>query len=474
MQDRLKILMGMDAYFPNVDGVVNCMHNYLVNLTGKNDVLAIVPKAGKETGDFPYPIRRFNSIKIPFYGSYSGIPQLDKKFKRDIYRQNFDIVHVHSPFNMMKFALSYAKEKNIPAVATFHSNMRPIFQKIFKNDAMAEKVVQNMGKMYNRFDEVFVCSEKVAEQARSFGYTGKFTYLPFGTNMARPADLGPLKREFEERYDVGEDELIFLFVGRIVKLKRIDFILDALKICRERGLKFRFFLAGDGMDFSYHTEYAKKAGLADICKFCGFVPDVQMPSLYARADLFLFPSLYDNFGLVKVDAAAHETPGVFIRDSNAAYDIADGENGFLADNTPEAFAGRILEAVADRGRLKAIGKTASRTLYTTWAQATALLENEYRRIYRGETECRSDQERHLESASRAGAPTCPITATSTAARFSTPPSACTPIAPSSRRTTERSDSSPTTTTTPPNTTAPRTSTSTGTFSFYIRACIIAS
>ena len=258
--------------------------------------------------------------------------------------------------------------------------MRPIFQKIFKNDAMAEKVVQNMGKMYNRFDEVFVCSEKVAEQARSFGYTGKFTYLPFGTNMARPADLEPLKREFEERYDVGEDELIFLFVGRIVKLKRIDFILDALKICRERGLKFRFFLAGDGMDFSYHTEYAKKAGLADICKFCGFVPDVQMPSLYARADLFLFPSLYDNFGLVKVDAAAHETPGVFIRDSNAAYDIADGENGFLADNTPEAFAGRILEAVADRGRLKAIGKTASRTLYTTWAQATALLENEYRRI----------------------------------------------------------------------------------------------
>ena len=205
MQDRLKILMGMDAYFPNVDGVVNCMHNYLVNLTGKNDVLAIVPKAGKETGDFPYPIRRFNSIKIPFYGSYSGIPQLDKKFKRDIYRQNFDIVHVHSPFNMMKFALSYAKEKNIPAVATFHSNMRPIFQKIYKNAAMAEKVVQNMGKMYNRFDEVFVCSEKVAEQARSFGYTGKFTYLPFGTNMARPADLGPLKREFEERYDVGED-----------------------------------------------------------------------------------------------------------------------------------------------------------------------------------------------------------------------------------------------------------------------------
>lgn len=53
MQDRLKILMGMDAYFPNVDGVVNCMHNYLVNLTGKNDVLAIVPQGGKRNGGFP-------------------------------------------------------------------------------------------------------------------------------------------------------------------------------------------------------------------------------------------------------------------------------------------------------------------------------------------------------------------------------------------------------------------------------------
>ena len=74
MQERLKILMGMDAYFPNVDGVVNCMHNYLVNLTERNDVLAIVPKGGKYVDRFPYPIRRFNSIKIPIYGSYSGIP----------------------------------------------------------------------------------------------------------------------------------------------------------------------------------------------------------------------------------------------------------------------------------------------------------------------------------------------------------------------------------------------------------------
>lgn len=380
MQDRLKILMGMDAYFPNVDGVVSCMHNYLVNLTERNDVLAIVPQGGKYVDNFPYPIRRFNSIKIPFYGSYSGIPQLDAKFKKDIYAQDFDIVHVHSPFYMMKFAFSYAKEKQIPAVATFHTNMRPIFQNLLKNDAMAEKIVQNMGKLYNRFDEVFVCSEKVGEQARSFGYTGKLTYLPFGTNMERPSDLMPLKKQFNEKYGVKEDELVFLYVGRIMKLKRIDFILDALKICRERGLKFRFFLAGKGMDLAHHIEYAKKAGLSDECTFCGFVPNEEMPSLYARSDLFLFPSLYDNFGLVKVDAAVHDTPGVFIRNSNTACDIVDNVNGFLSDDNPEAFAKRIIDATSDRNRLSEIGKKANETLYTTWAQATDRLEVEYRRI----------------------------------------------------------------------------------------------
>ena len=68
------------------------------------------------------------------------------------------------------------KKKNIPIVATFHTNFRPIFQDVLGSNTMAEAVVKSIGKTFNKMDEIFVCSPYIAEQARSFGYNGKITY----------------------------------------------------------------------------------------------------------------------------------------------------------------------------------------------------------------------------------------------------------------------------------------------------------
>ena len=82
----------------------------------------------------------------------------------------------------------------------------------------------------------------------------------------------------------------------------------------------------------------------------------------------LFPSLYDNFGLVKVEAAAYETPGVFIKGSCAGYDVTDDLNGYLSEDSIEAFAARVEEAISDREKLKNIGKKAGDDLYISWEE----------------------------------------------------------------------------------------------------------
>ena len=86
--------------------------------------------------------------------------------------------------------------------------------------------------------------------------------------------------------------------------------------------------------------------------------------------MFLFPSLYDNFGLVKVEAAAFDTPGLFIENSCAGYGVVDGENGFLSKDTIEDFANKIEIAIQDRKKLKEIGKNAGRDLYISWEECT--------------------------------------------------------------------------------------------------------
>ena len=58
----------------------------------------------------------------------------------------------------------------------------------------------------------------------------------------------------------------------------------------------------------------------------------------SAADLFLFPSMYDNAPLVVREAAMMGTPSVILKGSTASEVIVDGVNGFLADQTPDSYA----------------------------------------------------------------------------------------------------------------------------------------
>ena len=371
MEEKISLLEGMDSYLPHVDGVINCMHNYCLNSYKKVDLTAVGPAYKNYEDKQPYKIVRCKSIYFPVLNIQYGQPTKDKKFKQEILSKKYDIVHVNSPFNMADFALSVAKKQNIPAVITFHSNVRPIFRYALKSKWLAERLVQSLGKKYNKFDEVFVCSPLVAEQCRSYGYKGKISYLPYGTNIPKCNNKQELVTKANKVLNIKEDELVFVYVGRIEKLKRIDFILDSLKILKDRGVKFRFFIIGKGEYSKKLNKYKNKLGFTDEeVKLTGFLNDKEFVLYYARANLLLFPSLYDNFGLVKVEASAFDTAGVFIKDSCAGYGITDGVNGFLSDDNAIAFANKIQEATNDLNKLKQVGKKAGEDLYITWEECT--------------------------------------------------------------------------------------------------------
>ncbi len=368
---KIKLLEGMDSYLPHVDGVINCMHNYCLNDYKLLDLTAVAPAYKNYEDKVPYKIIRCKSMYLPILNFQYGTPTRDKKFYNKIMSEHYDIVHTHSPFNMAKFMLKIAKKQNIPAVATFHSNMRPIFRSIVKSKLIAELMVKSLGRTYNKYDEIFVCSPLVAEQCRSFGYKGPISYLPFGTDLPRCENKEELIAKANKELGLEEDELVFIYVGRIEKLKRIDFILDSLKILKDKGVKFKFYAIGKGSDFNKLIKYKNKLGFSDDeVIFTGFIDRELFPVMNARANLLLFPSLYDNFGLVKVEAAAFATPGVFISGSCAGYGVTDGVNGYLSEDTPEAFASKIANAIADRAKLKEVGQNASRDLYISWEDCT--------------------------------------------------------------------------------------------------------
>lgn len=375
MEEKLRIIEAMDTYLPDVDGVINCVHNYCLNLNDKAEISVMVPRNKKGYVDnHPYKIHRCKSMNVPILNNYYGFPKLDKKFKKEMDAVQADIIHFNSPFNMGNFAVSLAKKKNIPVVATFHSNMRPIFKSIVKFNGLTEMMVKSVGRCYSKCDEVFVCSPLVEKQLRSFGYKGRVSYLPFGTDLPRCDNVKELAEQANKEFNIEKDELVLLYVGRIMKLKRIDFILKSLKIAKDRGLKFKFYAVGKGPDLKKLKSLSKKLGFSENeVIFTGFLDRKLFPLINARADLLCFPSLYDNFGLVKVEAAAYKTAGIFIEGSCAGYGVTDGVNGFLSKDSTNDFASKILQATKDRQKLKEIGENASRDLYISWSECSDLL-----------------------------------------------------------------------------------------------------
>ena len=125
--------------------------------------------------------------------------------------------------------------------------------------------------------------------------------------------------------------------------------------------------------------------------FVGLLRDRDaLSACYARADCFLFPSLYDTCGLVVKEAAAFGVPSVVLEASAAAEQILDGVNGFVTEGSVRSYAGKLAELLEHRDDLARAGEGARRTLCTSWTEAVQEVKERYLSLlYRSAGSCRS-------------------------------------------------------------------------------------
>ncbi len=141
--------------------------------------------------------------------------------------------------------------------------------------------------------------------------------------------------------------------------------------------------AGEGYATPDMKKMVRKLDLSDRVRFMGLVSDrKKLQQLYACADLFLFPSVYDNSPLVMQEAAAFEVPSLVVRNSSAAEVIRDDVNGFLTDNDKEALASRINE-IMDAGTLiRKVGAEARKSVFRPWETVMEEVYSNYADIIR--------------------------------------------------------------------------------------------
>ena len=123
-------------------------------------------------------------------------------------------------------------------------------------------------------------------------------------------------------------------------------------------------------------EKTKTLGLEDYVVFAGKIVDKELlKAIYARSDLFLFPSKYDTDGLVKFEAASQGTPSVLIENTGAASSIIDNETGYISKDDKNLFAKRILDALSDEKLYQKISQNVRTKLYRSWEKSADEIYN---------------------------------------------------------------------------------------------------
>lgn len=370
-----------DSFPPILDGVTLAVQNYARWLAEKGLRPVVVTPWNPVREKTDYEVMRFFSLPIANRKPYRyGYPKLDPFIWGKLCNTPFALVHAHCPFSSGRLGVYVKKKHGAPLVGTFHSKYRSDLEHSFrKTPWMVPIIMKRILNFFNACDEVWIPQAEVEPTVREYGYKGKLSVVENGIDFADISDAEAIKAKAEarKRFGISPSTLLLLFVGQHIREKGILVIIKALAML-PASFDFRMDFIGSGYAANEAKELAKSLGVEDKVHFHGIISDREiLKSHYAAADLFLFPSFYDNAPLVVREAAALGTPAILLKDSTAAEVISDGNNGFLADRSPESYAEIISRLASERDVITDAGIGARHSIVRSWEDVVGEVTDRY-------------------------------------------------------------------------------------------------
>ncbi|WP_335986365.1 glycosyltransferase [Glycomyces sp. MUSA5-2] len=239
------------------------------------------------------------------------------------------IVHAHVPITAGWAAL----ENAAPGARVYLTEHASFLDKILAQPAARDRYEEILA----RADGFFVVGAPLHDRitAEFPQHAGKVEYI------ANPIDFG------SPRTEPPTTLRRWLSVAAMNERKRIDYLLEGFRRCRERHPDLELTIAGEGVGLVRMKALAEDLGLGDAVDFVGAVEPAQVPALMAAHDLFVHTSRHETFGVVVVEALASGMP-VLVSRSGGSDQVLEGiesEAGqmFEVDPDPDVLVDAYLE-----------------------------------------------------------------------------------------------------------------------------------
>jgi glycosyltransferase involved in cell wall biosynthesis len=201
-------------------------------------------------------------------------------------------------------------------------------------------------------------------------------YNAIDDRFDREPDAADVER-VRQRYQLTDPFL--LYAGNIKPHKNVDRVIEAFARLKKRGHEaLKLLIIGDEISKSPELRRAvHRLQLHQQVRFLGFVPDATLAVLYRLADVFVFPSLYEGFGLPPLEAMACGTP-VVTSNVSSLPEVAGGAAILVDPYEPASIADGITRAVTDESaRTDLITRGRARARDFSWSQSAAAIHRIY-------------------------------------------------------------------------------------------------
>ncbi len=256
---------------------------------------------------------QLNARVLPVMFQKQGYLSTAQQLAEFVKENNVQIIHNHLYAPMLIAALS-TLQTPVPVLWHFHGHHFEV-RKLPLNVLL---------RLPNVKQTIFVCAALADYFAQHFWFPAHKRSVVYNSSQCRKL---PHLRPTDATLRIG-------FVGRVVSLKRLPYLINLATFLKEQGLKqFEIWIVGDGPERETLEQLTQAQNVADHVKFLGFRSDIEY--LYNQFDLFILPSEEEALSLALINAGNCGLPAIAFDVGGNREIILDGKTGFIVRSERE-------------------------------------------------------------------------------------------------------------------------------------------
>ena len=311
--------------------------------------------------------------KLMVYNYLSAAKLVNELIKKEGLK--YDVVVAHDWLSAMG-GITVKRETGLPLAFHVHSTEKG--RTMGNGSSVVSNIELRAGKLA---DMVVTVSYAMKDELVQLGFPREKIHVSY--NGVDPQKYKPDNvsketiQKIREKYGVKDDELMILFLGRLVMVKGVDKLIMAMPHILAKIPKAKLVVVGVGDLQEYLTNLTRMTKLDEYVKFCfDFIPEEERIQHYAACDIAVFPSQYEPFGIVALEAMSMEKPvvvGAAGVSGMREIVICCGEEqcGYHIDpNNPSDIAWGVTSALENPERRKMLGKNGRKRVLEefTWSK----------------------------------------------------------------------------------------------------------